>query len=74
MLDVSNGCVLYMCSHSHISSSVSLCAKPFSVSGVSGERIWVELKKILIGNHAASLVQVMLERGMAQVIGESNTL
>lgn len=36
---------------------------------ISGERIWVELKKIICGNYACDLMGVMLQRGLAQYIG-----
>ncbi|XP_041128695.1 CCA tRNA nucleotidyltransferase 1, mitochondrial-like [Polyodon spathula] len=36
---------------------------------ISGERIWVELKKTLIGNHAAHLVSLMYDLDVAQYIG-----
>ncbi len=43
---------------------------------ISGERLWVELKKILIGNHADSLFRVMSECGVLKYVGlnhECNT-
>uniref|UniRef100_A0A3P8VE16 tRNA nucleotidyl transferase, CCA-adding, 1 n=1 Tax=Cynoglossus semilaevis TaxID=244447 RepID=A0A3P8VE16_CYNSE len=36
---------------------------------ISGERIWVELKKIVVGNHAAHLLELMYQLGLAQYIG-----
>jgi hypothetical protein len=36
---------------------------------ISGERIWMELKKIFDGNHAGDLVLKMIECGMAEHIG-----
>uniref|UniRef100_A0A7G3AFA6 Putative cca trna nucleotidyltransferase 1 isoform x2 n=2 Tax=Lutzomyia longipalpis TaxID=7200 RepID=A0A7G3AFA6_LUTLO len=36
---------------------------------ISGERIWMELKKILQGNFCCELVKVMMECGMAKFIG-----
>ncbi|XP_040538168.1 CCA tRNA nucleotidyltransferase 1, mitochondrial isoform X1 [Gallus gallus] len=39
------------------------------LAGISGERIWVELKKILIGNHVNHLVQLLYELDVAQYIG-----
>lgn len=41
-----------------------------SIVGISGERIWVEVKKILVGNHASDIVRVMMELGMGPYIGE----
>ncbi|CAH2247064.1 CCA tRNA nucleotidyltransferase 1, mitochondrial [Pelobates cultripes] len=35
------------------------------LSGISGERIWVELKKILEGNHVNHLIQIIYELGVA---------
>lgn len=40
---------------------------------VSGERIWVELKKILCGNHAADIIPIMYDVGMPQFIGLPTT-
>lgn len=37
---------------------------------ISGERIWVELKKIVVGNHAAHLLELMYQLGLAQYIGK----
>ncbi|XP_063797371.1 CCA tRNA nucleotidyltransferase 1, mitochondrial [Pseudophryne corroboree] len=37
--------------------------------GISGERIWVELKKILEGNHVNHLIQLMYELGVAPHTG-----
>ncbi|XP_006001866.2 CCA tRNA nucleotidyltransferase 1, mitochondrial isoform X2 [Latimeria chalumnae] len=39
------------------------------LAGISGERIWVELKKILTGNHAAALINLLYELDVAQYIG-----
>ncbi|XP_033102896.1 CCA tRNA nucleotidyltransferase 1, mitochondrial-like [Anneissia japonica] len=36
---------------------------------ISGERIWMELQKILVGNHAAHIVRCMYELGLAEFIG-----
>lgn len=36
---------------------------------ISGERIWVELKKILMGNFACELVETMLNTGLGPYIG-----
>ena len=38
--------------------------------GISGERIWVELKKIAIGNHASDILTTMLDVGLAPVVGQ----
>ncbi|KFD68902.1 hypothetical protein M514_08259 [Trichuris suis] len=37
--------------------------------GISGERIWVELKKIVVGRYADSLLRLMLECGIGPYIG-----
>jgi len=37
--------------------------------GIAGERIWVELKKILKGKYADHLVKIMSECGVTQHIG-----
>lgn len=39
------------------------------LAGISGERIWVELKKILVGNHANHLIHLMYELDVAPYIG-----
>ncbi|KAJ8361127.1 hypothetical protein SKAU_G00176520 [Synaphobranchus kaupii] len=39
------------------------------MAAISGERIWVELKKMLVGKHAAHLIEVMYELGVAQYMG-----
>ena len=44
--------------------SISVC-----FIGISGERIWMELKKILTGEHAAPIIRVMIESGMGPYIG-----
>ncbi|NP_001082356.1 tRNA nucleotidyl transferase, CCA-adding, 1 S homeolog [Xenopus laevis] len=37
--------------------------------GISGERIWVELKKILEGNHVNHLIQIIYDLGVAPHVG-----
>ncbi|XP_069822735.1 CCA tRNA nucleotidyltransferase 1, mitochondrial isoform X2 [Dendropsophus ebraccatus] len=39
------------------------------LGGISGERIWVELKKILEGNHVNHLIHLIYELGVAPYIG-----
>lgn len=39
------------------------------LSGVSGERIWIELKQILSSKHAGPLMEAMLRLGMGPHIG-----
>ncbi|XP_034962495.1 CCA tRNA nucleotidyltransferase 1, mitochondrial [Zootoca vivipara] len=39
------------------------------LAGISGERIWVELKKILVGNHVNHLIRLMYELEVAGYIG-----
>ncbi|XP_058259900.1 CCA tRNA nucleotidyltransferase 1, mitochondrial [Hemibagrus wyckioides] len=39
------------------------------LGGISGERIWVELKKMLVGNHAAHLLELIYELRLTQYIG-----
>ena len=36
---------------------------------IAGERIWMEMKKILMGRHAASIMRVMNECGLVPYIG-----
>jgi len=39
------------------------------LAGISGERLWVELKKILTGNHVKELVLLMIELGVQKHVG-----
>ncbi|CAK6958706.1 CCA tRNA nucleotidyltransferase 1%2C mitochondrial [Scomber scombrus] len=39
------------------------------LAAISGERIWVELKKMVVGNHAAHLLELMYTLELAQYIG-----
>ncbi|XP_029773904.1 CCA tRNA nucleotidyltransferase 1, mitochondrial isoform X1 [Suricata suricatta] len=39
------------------------------LAGISGERIWVELKKILVGNHVNHLINLIYELDVAPYIG-----
>ncbi|CAL8337155.1 unnamed protein product [Merluccius merluccius] len=39
------------------------------LAGISGERIWVELKKMLMGSHADHLLELMYDLGLAQYMG-----
>ncbi|XP_017291321.1 CCA tRNA nucleotidyltransferase 1, mitochondrial [Kryptolebias marmoratus] len=39
------------------------------LAAISGERIWVELKKIVVGNHAAHLLELIYDLELAQYIG-----
>lgn len=39
------------------------------LAGISGERIWVELKKIVVGDHAAHLLKLIYDLELAQYIG-----
>ncbi|XP_037377907.1 CCA tRNA nucleotidyltransferase 1, mitochondrial [Talpa occidentalis] len=39
------------------------------LAGISGERIWVELKKILVGNHVSHLIRLIYDLGVAPHIG-----
>lgn len=40
------------------------------LKGISGERIWMELKKILEGNYAGELMITMLENRIGPYIGK----
>uniref|UniRef100_A0A4W5QG71 tRNA nucleotidyltransferase/poly(A) polymerase RNA and SrmB- binding domain-containing protein n=1 Tax=Hucho hucho TaxID=62062 RepID=A0A4W5QG71_9TELE len=40
------------------------------LAAISGEHIWVELKKMVLGTHAAHSLEVMYELGLAQHTGE----
>uniref|UniRef100_A0A7N8YAZ6 CCA tRNA nucleotidyltransferase 1, mitochondrial n=1 Tax=Mastacembelus armatus TaxID=205130 RepID=A0A7N8YAZ6_9TELE len=39
------------------------------LAAISGERIWVELKKMVVGSHAAHLLELMYTLELAQYIG-----
>ncbi|XP_070815770.1 CCA tRNA nucleotidyltransferase 1, mitochondrial [Chaetodon trifascialis] len=39
------------------------------LAGISGERIWVELKKMVVGNHASHLLDLIYRLELAQYIG-----
>ena len=39
------------------------------LQSISVERVWMEMRRILVGNHAPQLVDVMYELGVAQSIG-----
>lgn len=41
------------------------------LAGIAGERIWVELKKLVVGNHAGPLLELIYDLGLAQYIGLS---
>lgn len=40
------------------------------LQNISGERIWVELKKMLQGNFAGSLLKTMIDIGVGEFIGK----
>lgn len=40
------------------------------LASISGERIWVEVKKMVAGNHAAHLLELIYSLELAQYIGE----
>lgn len=40
------------------------------LASISGERIWVEVKKMMVGNHAAHLLELIYTLELAQYIGE----
>lgn len=42
------------------------------LASVSGERIWVEVKKMMVGNHAAHLLELIYTLDLAQYIGEED--
>ncbi|XP_033822966.1 CCA tRNA nucleotidyltransferase 1, mitochondrial isoform X1 [Periophthalmus magnuspinnatus] len=39
------------------------------LAGIAGERIWVELKKLVVGSHAGRLLELIYKLGLAQYIG-----
>ncbi|KAM4821050.1 CCA tRNA nucleotidyltransferase 1, mitochondrial [Thomomys bottae] len=43
------------------------------LAGISGERIWVELKKILVGNHVKHLIHLIYDLNVAPYIGLPTT-
>jgi len=40
------------------------------LAAISGERIWTELKKMVVGGHGAHLLELMYSLDLAQYIGE----
>lgn len=44
------------------------------LEGISVERVWMEMRQILVGNHAPHLVELMHDLGVAQHIGKSMIL
>lgn len=40
------------------------------LAGISGERIWTELKKILVGKYANQLIHLMYELTVTDYIGK----
>ncbi len=43
-------------------------------TGIAGERIWVEVKKILTGRHVGSIMRLMIDLGMGRHIGNLGQL
>ncbi|XP_037535227.1 CCA tRNA nucleotidyltransferase 1, mitochondrial [Nematolebias whitei] len=39
------------------------------LASIAGERIWVELKKLVVGNHAAHLLELIYDLELAQYLG-----
>ncbi|XP_077992379.1 CCA tRNA nucleotidyltransferase 1, mitochondrial-like [Glandiceps talaboti] len=55
---------------SHCSKTLeAIKANAEGLSGISGERIWMELQKIVTGNHAGSLMKYMYDQGIPQYMG-----
>ena len=44
------------------------------LSGISVERVWTEMKKILVGRHAPHLINLMYQVGVAHYISKSKVL
>ncbi len=42
--------------------------------GVSVERVWSELKRILVGQHAPDLIELMYKLGVADCISKLHTV
>lgn len=40
------------------------------LAAISGERIWVEVKKMMVANHAAHLLELIYTLDLTQYIGE----
>lgn len=51
------------------STLVAIKENASGLSRVSGERIWMELKKILCGNHAEAILPTMLKLGIGTYMG-----
>ena len=41
----------------------------FYVEGISGERIWMELKKIVVGNYAGGIMKAIYDTNIAKYMG-----
>ena len=41
-------------------------------SEITGERLWVEFKKILIGRHSKTILPVMIDAGVTQHLGKTS--
>ncbi|XP_065347466.1 CCA tRNA nucleotidyltransferase 1, mitochondrial isoform X1 [Cloeon dipterum] len=60
--------------NSHDSETLNAIRNNVSgLSRISGERIWMELRKILEGNYAGELINVMIEIGIPEFIGLPKT-
>lgn len=40
------------------------------LASISGERIWMEVKKMMVGSHAAHLLELIYTLDLTQYIGE----
>lgn len=57
-------------SHAHSSDTLqAIRENGAGLGGISGERIWMELKKILTGNFGANLINIMYDLELAQYMG-----
>ena len=41
----------------------------FYIEGISGERIWMELKKIVVGNYAGGIMKAMYDTNITKYMG-----
>ena len=41
----------------------------FYIEGISGERIWMELKKIVVGNYAGDIMKAIYDTDIAKYMG-----
>ena len=64
------GRIATSCNDHDIETLMTIKEKAGGLSKLSVERVWMEIQKILVGNHVFHLFELMYELGVAQNIGE----